>query len=240
MKREMKSLTLKVLALLMAYPSAEVMEAREEMLSSLKKEAWLSARTISCIETLLKDMQAKEILDLQEDYVDLFDRTPSLSLHLFEHVHGDSRDRGQAMVELDMLYREEGLYNASEHTPDYLPLFLEYLSLLPVEAARHTLDGAIDVIAVLGERLRKRNSAYAALFDALQEATARKPDEKKLQSALVLDSGAALTADQMDSAWEEQFAFDMASEKQNGGGCPKAEEMLARMNMPENLKEARS
>lgn len=239
MKRELKSATLKVIALLMSYPEKEMVEACGEAIDILRKEGWLSKKTVSDIESFANEIQAKDIFDLQDDYVYLFDRTPSLSLHLFEHVHGDSRDRGQAMVELDALYREQGLYNDSEHTPDYLPMFLEYLSMLPADEARHHLDGAVDVIAVIAERLHKRKSRYASLFDALEEAAERKPDEKKLQSAMVLDSGAPLTAEQMDSAWEEQFAFDMNKENQSSA-CPKAEDMLARMKTDIPSKEVRS
>jgi nitrate reductase molybdenum cofactor assembly chaperone NarJ/NarW len=232
MKQEMTNGTLKVIGLLMSYPQEGLTEAAEDMRALLRSEGWVSSRALSEIDDVLAEIEAKDILDLQEDYVALFDRTPSLSLHLFEHVHGDSRDRGQAMVELDELYRERGLCNASEHTPDYLPMFLEYLSMLPVEQARSNLDGAIDVIAVIGERLRKRGSVYAALFDALQEAASRRPDPARLQSAMLADAGAPLSAERMDSAWEEQFAFDKSSESQNGGTCPKADEMLARMGLP--------
>lgn len=220
--------TLKALAFLMAYPSADTQMAGGEIADVLKAEGWLPAATVQGIEKFMAECAAADIYDLQEDYVGLFDRTPSLCLHLFEHVHGDSRDRGQALVELDMLYRERGLENNSEHTPDYLPLFLEYLSTLPPDEARENLDGAIDVIAVLGERLKKRESGYAILFDALQEAAARKPDPKKLQSALAFNAGHEPTQDEMDEAWEQQFAFAGAKDD-NGGGCPKARDMLKRM-----------
>jgi nitrate reductase delta subunit len=239
MNTDVKSRTLKVLGLLMTYPEPGMVAARSELCGVLEKESWLSVGAVKNIGALLEDMGGRDILDLQEDYVDLFDRTPSLSLHLFEHVHGDSRDRGQAMVDLDGLYREKGLQNASEHTPDYLPLFLEYLSLLPVAAARESLDGAIDVIAVIGARLKKRQSPYAALFESLQEAAARKPDIKKLHSALLADTGQPLTRDQMDKAWEEQFAFDTIEEGRSEG-CPKAEDMLARMAGGPDTREARS
>lgn len=239
MKQEMTSGTLKALGLLMSYPAEGLAAVCGDIYGLLKREGWISQGALAGVGQLLDEMSARDLLDLQEDYVALFDRTPSLSLHLFEHVHGDSRDRGQAMVELDALYRERGLQNASEHTPDYLPMFLEYLSMLPVEEARANLDGAIDVIAVIGARLKKRGSAYAALFDALQEAASRKPDPKKLQGALLADAGAPVNEEQMDAAWAEQFAFDMARESQDSG-CPKAEEMLARMGMADAKKENRT
>ena len=237
MNSEMKSKTFKILGALMAYPSWGIIEARDEIDLVLQKEGWLSDKRRIDIRSLIQEMSNKDLLDTQEEYVALFDRTPSLSLHLFEHVHGDSRDRGQAMVELDGLYREKGLHNSSEHTPDYLPMFLEYLSLLSVEIAQSNLEGAVDVIAAIGARLKKRKSSYACLFEALQDISACKPDLKKLRSALQADPGDLLTQEQMDKAWEEQFAFDQASEARNGGGCPKADEMLARMGMPASNNE---
>lgn len=231
--------TLKALGLLMAYPEAGLGAAAAEISAVFRNEGWLPKATCSRLEDFLNKMATEDLLDLQEDYVTLFDRTPSLSLHLFEHVHGDSRDRGQAMVDLDMLYREAGLHNASEHTPDFLPLFLEYLSLLPADQARDNLCGAIDVVGAIGERLKKRQSPYAVIFDALQDAARLKPDAKKLQAALEFDSGKALDRDAMDAAWEEQFA--LADPKMDqGGGCPRAEDMLARMIAPDEKTGARS
>jgi nitrate reductase delta subunit len=229
----MNGYTLKILGFLMTYPTPEHIDAAGNIVSLLIRESWLSEKTVEQIHVLLDEIGSVDLMDAQEGYVALFDRTPSLSLHLFEHVHGDSRDRGQAMVELDRLYREAGLENVSDETPDYLPLFLEYLSLLPPDEARGQLDGAIDVVAAVGERLKKRGSAYAVLFDAVQEAASRKPDSKKLQSAMAADAGSPLTSEQMDAAWEEQFAFGDLSNSRTDG-CPKAEQMLARMKTPEN------
>lgn len=238
MKQEMTGQTLKILGALMTYPGTDMVDAADELHSCLRREGWLSAKTLEKMGLFLDGLADSEIMDLQEEYVALFDRTPSLSLHLFEHVHGDSRDRGQAMVDLDSLYREMGLENMSEHTPDFLPLFLEYLSLLPVDQARDNLDGAIDVIAAIGERLKKRQSRYATLFEALQEAARLKPDEKKLQAALAMDSGRIPDNVAMDAAWEEQFA--LAAPQVGQDGCPRAEEMLARMMAQEDKMETRS
>lgn len=244
MKTSLTGRTLKALGFLLAYPQGYVHEAASEINALLQQESWLSERVRTDIKDFMSYMVQEDLLDLQEAYVALFDRTPSLSLHLFEHVHGDSRDRGQAMVELDGLYREIGLENTSEHTPDYLPMFLEYLSLLPVDQARIHLDGALDVIAVIGERLKKRGSRYAILFDALQEASSRKPDDRKLQSALAAHGGEVMSQGEMDAAWEEQFALGEPPQTADGGGCPKVQDILARMNAPldetDNKNGARS
>lgn len=232
MSTNMTCKTLKVIGFLLSYPEDPVSPVADEINQVLAQESWLSPSMRKAIGDFMAAQATSDLMDIQEDYVDLFDRTPSLSLHLFEHVHGDSRDRGQAMVELDGLYREIGLENMSEHTPDYLPMFLEYLSLLPVDKARDNLDSAIDVIAAIGERLKKRSSGYAVLFAALQEAASRKPDQRKLKAAMAVHDGGMMTQTEMDSAWEEQFALGDPSTQNGEGTCPKVQDIVARMNAP--------
>jgi nitrate reductase delta subunit len=234
MAQQMTSQTLRIIGLALTYPTSGLLEAAGEMQGLLECEGWLPPALRRDVSALLDDLAGQDLLDAQEAYVDLFDRTPSLSLHLFEHVHGDSRDRGQALVDLDTIYRERGLENRSEHTPDYLPMFLEYLALLPVEEARSMLAGAIEVIGAIGARLKKRQSRYACLFDALEAAAACKPDPARLQSALAADAGEIPDNEALDAAWQEQFA--LAALDQGEAGCPKVEDMLARMQ--DKLPEA--
>jgi nitrate reductase molybdenum cofactor assembly chaperone NarJ/NarW len=112
-------------------------------------------------------------LDAQERYVALFDRNRSLSLHLYEHVHGESRERGEAMVRLAALYKLHGLHIAANELPDYLPLYLEFLSLLPDQAARSLLAEAVHVIAALADKLEARGSEYAMVLRAIETLAAR-------------------------------------------------------------------
>lgn len=231
----MATKTLKILGLLLTYPDQRLIEAADDILHALDVEQWLPEKSLTGIRTLLAHLRTSDLYDAQEDYVLLFDRTPSLSLHLFEHVHGDSRDRGAAMVDLDMVYREAGLHNASDETPDYLPLFLEYLSILPVEKARDDLRGALHVIGVTSERLKRRTSLYANVFDALIAASKQIPDEASLQKSLAIDAGILPDSETLDRIWEEQFAFDHPAGKESA--CPKAEDMLARMGLvPQTVK----
>ena len=125
--------TLKVLGMLLTYPETELSSAWPEMLPVLKQEKWLADKTLLAIENMAAWLTLTDLLDVQEEYVDLFDRTPSLSLHLFEHVHGESRERGQAMVDLSELYKQKGFEISGAEMPDYLPLFLEYLSTQPID-----------------------------------------------------------------------------------------------------------
>ena len=226
MERQTNSQTLRILAALLTYPTEELQHALPELGSLLKLENWLPKGSAEKIIIFMHDLAAADIYDTQEEYVSLFDRTPSLSLHLFEHIHGDSRDRGQALVDLDLIYRELGLENASEHTPDYLPMFLEYLSLLPLEQVRSSMDGVIEILATLQQRLTKRESNYAVVLEALQSLSTRQPDSGKLKAALTADAGLSLSNDLLDAAWEEQFAL---AAPRADDTCPKAEQMLARM-----------
>jgi len=222
--------TLKILGILLNYPSREQIAALPECLEILRQEKWMPRSAIEKIEELAAWMRDQDVLDVQEAYVDLFDRTPSLSLHLFEHVHGDSRDRGPALVDLHNMYQEAGLVIATEEMPDFLPLFLEYLAVLPPEKAAEDLGGAIDVIAAIGKRLQNRKTPYAAVFQALVDVARRKPDPKAVTAALAEDSGAALDFEEMDAVWKEQFAFENTAQTTQSSGCSAAADMVERMN----------
>ncbi len=237
--------TLKVLGCLLTYPSAEQIAALPEFREILEKEKWLPENSLKAIDHLTGWMAGQDLLDLQEEFVALFDRTPSLCLHLFEHVHGDSRDRGQALVDLSEVYKDAGLLINTEEMPDYLPLFLEYLSVIEPEESRQNLGEIANVLGVLVGRLQNRKSPYAAVFEALIEAASRKPDVKAVEEALKEAEGKASSFDELDEAWEEQNAFENSLQttgQDMNAGCPKAEEMLARMNLdpskPVENKEA--
>ncbi len=141
------------------------------------------------------------------------------------------------MVNLVQLYQEAGLVISVDEMPDYLPLFLEYLSILKPEQIQDQLGGAVNIIAAIEGRLKKRESYYGSLFNALVEAAARKPDPKAIEEALEKASGEAYSFTQLDKEWEEQFAFDNTPQTTGqGGGCPKVQDMVARMRAYETDK----
>ncbi len=235
--------TLKVLGFLLTYPSAQTIEVLGECREILSAEKWLPSDTLSALGEMMDYMQSTDLLDLQEEYVALFDRTPSLCLHLFEHVHGDSRDRGQAMVDLSDVYKDAGLIINTKEIPDFLPLFLEYLSLIDQSQARENLANVINITAALAKRLKNRKSKYEAVFNALEVASNCKPDELAVEKALKSADGAMATFEEIDKEWEEQNAFENSAQTtgvdmdgSEDAGCPIAEEMLARMNIPEAAK----
>ncbi len=165
---------------------------------------------------LLDEFETGELYDLQERYVLLFDRTRSLSLHMFEHVHGESRDRGQAMVDLQNLYGEKGLELGTSELPDFLPLFLEFLSLLPRAEAYDLLGQPAHILAAIAERLRKRESAYEAVFRALVALAKDKPKGEVIAAALQAPDIDPNDLAALDAAWEdEEVRFGPGA----GDGC---------------------
>ncbi len=190
--------TWRALAALLAYPTAELQSATDEITAALQADGLLSAAQRASLADLLTDLAMNDIYDLQERYVALFDRGRATSLHLFEHVHGESRDRGQAMADLLALYAEYGLEVAANELPDYLPLFLEFLSLLPRTEAASLLAEPAAILRALAERVSKRDGGYGAVVTVLADlaqapavGTSDIPDEDP-------DDLAAL-----DAAWEE-------------------------------------
>ncbi len=157
-----------LLATLLDYPETELLDAMQE----IGQELEASSETIQvALEPLLSLLKEHPLIELQENYVATFDRNPAHSLHLFEHVHGESRDRGQAMVDLLDEYRRLGLEMATNELPDHVPLFLEVLGNIDPVEARALLDEAIHVVAALGDRLARDESPYAGVFTVLRSMT---------------------------------------------------------------------
>src|SRR6516165_9577920 len=141
--------SLKALSALLTYPTPELQQAVGELSETLEKETTLPFGVRQQLHRLLTELATDDLYDLQERYVLLFDRTRSLSLHLFEHVHGESRDRGQAMIDLKAQYEQAGLDISATELPDFLPLFLEFLSTRPAAEACATLGQPAHILAAL-------------------------------------------------------------------------------------------
>jgi nitrate reductase delta subunit len=196
--------TLKALSALLTYPTAELTAAVPDIRSVLHGESVLASEALPALEPLLSSLASEDLYDLQERYVILFDRTRTLSLHLFEHVHGESRDRGQAMVDLKSVYEAAGFEISSTELPDYVPLFLEYCSLLPEAEARQMLSEPAHVLTALGERLRKKDSAYAAVFEALVSIAASKPSAEAFEALVPEQDIDPNDLKALDAVWEEE------------------------------------
>jgi len=160
-----------VLSTLLLYPEADLVAALPALRTTLAPDVH------TALAPLLDWLEggAADLIALQERYVATFDNRPAHSLHLFEHVHGDSRERGQAMVDLREEYLRHGLVVQTSELPDYVPLFLEFLCQIPPEDAATLLGEAIHVLARLGDKLAESDSPYACIFTVLRRMTAVEP-----------------------------------------------------------------
>ncbi|NCU10811.1 MAG: nitrate reductase molybdenum cofactor assembly chaperone [Sphingomonadaceae bacterium] len=217
-------LTLLVLSALLRYPDEAVRQAAPELATALTEDGLLSPEQRASLQPLLDTLASADLLDAQERYVGLFDRGRAVSLHLFEHVHGESRDRGQAMVDLRDRYEAQGLEIAAKELPDYLPLFLEYLSVLPPAQAADELAQPGVILSALAERLEERGTPYAAPMRILADLAGAGGETFEIAPADDPDDLAAL-----DAAWEEeQIRFDAPAAPDAGAACPQAAAIVAR------------
>lgn len=208
--------TFKMLSALLSYPTAELQQAVPELRACLARDGIVTGQQRRALHLLLDELAHNDLYDLQERYVLLFDHTRSLSLHLFEHVHGESRDRGQAMIDLKAQYERAGLFPNADELPDFLPLFLEYVATLPAETAREILAQPAHIFAALAERLRKRRSPYEAVFRALVALSAAMPKDDEVSVLLAEPDPDANDMAARDAAWEdEEVRFGPAV----GDGC---------------------
>jgi nitrate reductase molybdenum cofactor assembly chaperone NarJ/NarW len=212
----MSYLTLCAISRLMAYPTEELKAALPEIRTVFEAEGMVDAEQVSSLVGFVDELDQYSVLEQQERYVALFDRGRALSLHLFEHVHGESRDRGQAMVDLTELYKAAGLHLDARELPDYLPLMLEYLSTRQREEIDELLGDAMGVIVLLGARLRERDCSYHVLFDAL-ETIAGSPEEAAELRKTAATEGPDETIEKMDEIWEEEQVTFLGNSDPSGG-----------------------
>ncbi len=194
-------LVLRALSALLSYPSAEMRQALPEIADVIRASPLVSARERDGLLRLIEEVGEGDLLAAEERYVDLFDRGRALSLHLFEHLHGDGRERGEAMVELKRLYAAAGFDLSSRELPDYLPVVLEYLSCREIGEAREMLADCAHILASIGRSLLARRSRYAAVLQALLVIAGESPiDSSKIPP--VREQPEAL-----DREWAERPAF---------------------------------
>ena len=196
------SKSLRVLALLLGYPDAELRAHLGELQSALHAERALSASRLAELDALIATLARKGVLEAESDYVELFDRGRATSLHLFEHVHGDSRDRGPAMIDLTKTYEQAGLFLGEGELPDFVPVVLQFTSTLAPRQAREFLGEMGHIFNAIFAALQKRESPYACVLGALLELAGEKA------------SPVEVAADEpIDAVWEEPVVFDGCSSK---------------------------
>ena len=191
--------SLRALAWLLRYPDAGLRTSLPALVDALRTEAALPAGRLDEIDLLATRLATQPALRTEADYVDLFDRSRQTALHLFEHIHGDSRDRGPAMIDLAQNYERAGLQLGNGELPDYLPVVLEFASTQPPAAARAFLGETAHIVRAIFSALVKRNSGYASVLAAVLDLAGEKVEPVSLADEPPLDE-----------TWAEPEAF---------GGC---------------------
>ncbi len=196
------SISLRVLARLLAYPDAALRDDLPDMHEALHADQTVPASRLAELDALIATLASGDALENEAEYVHMFDRGRATSLHLFEHVHGDSRERGPAMIDLAQTFEKAGLYLAPGEMPDYLPVVLEFVSTQPPKEARAFLGEMAHIFNAIFNALQQRKSPYASVLGALLELSGEKAHAIKV------------TPDEaIDTAWEEPVVFDGCSSK---------------------------
>lgn len=159
----------KILARLLDYPNAELMENLPHITELLRDEPGVSDREREALLEMISWMNLHDLIGLQGNYVNTFDMVPEHDLHLTHHLFGDDRGRGPALIDLSEHYKANGLEIESKEIPDFLPLILEYVSTLDELQARFFLADARKVLTVLAENLEKAKSPYARLLRIVED-----------------------------------------------------------------------
>lgn len=195
---------LKIISLLLSYPTPALLAAGPDLREALAADSMTGAREKAWLAALIDDLAGRDLYDAEERYVLLFDRTRTLSLHLFEHVHGESRDRGQAMVDLAAMYDRQGFEIDARELPDFLPLFLEYLSTQSPLEVHNLLAQTLHILVALRERLQKRSSIYANALLALEAIADSDVDVAAVEELLKLPEDDPADLEALDAIWDEE------------------------------------
>ncbi len=194
-------IVLRALAALLSYPREEVRQALPEIAEAIRTSHLVARRQREDLLTLIEELSAGDLLAAEERYVELFDRGRAASLHLFEHLHGEGRDRGQALVDLKRVYQQAGYELSSRELPDYLPIVLEYLSCRDLPETRELLGDCAHILRRIAQSLIARRSRYAAVLQVLLVIAGENPIDAEAVPPV------RERPDILDRDWYERPAF---------------------------------
>ncbi len=204
-------IVLRALGALLSYPSDELRRALPEIADVIARAPLVGPHERKGIMALIGTLEDGDLLEKEARYVELFDRGRATSLNLFEHLHGESRDRGTAMIELKRIYESAGFELTTRELPDYLPVVLEYLSCRDLAEARAMLSDCAHILKAIAAALIARGSDYSAVLQALVVMAG----EARVDSA-ASQSRACGQSEDLDREWAEEPAFGTTPPE--GGG----------------------
>lgn len=193
--------TFKILSLFLSYPDPDLQDFMHEGTEELRKDGLLEGRILDNLEGFAGHFSGMDLIEWQAHYVSLFDTSRSTSLYLFEHLKGDSRERGQAMADLLEFYRENGLELSEGELPDYLPVFLEFLSVLDMQKASELLSQPVNIINRIYTVLNESNNMYRHVFEAIISLSPEKPVHEDFK-----DNPGSLVNDGFDELYDEPLS----------------------------------
>lgn len=219
------TLTLRALAYLLRYPNATFRAHAQELAEAIKNESALSETRTQELVRLIQRLRTRPALEIESEYVDIFDRGRRTSLLMFEHVHGDSRDRGPAMVDLIQTYEKAGLLLDPDELPDYLPVILEFASTQPAREAQEFLGEMAHISRAIFTALLERESEYASVLAAIIELSGEKAERVTIHEEQAIDE-----------SWAEPEVFGGCStEGQNKPGQPQPIRIVKRTSTETKL-----
>jgi nitrate reductase delta subunit len=221
---------LAILSRLLRYPDAELRADLPDIAAAIPG-AGFRADLVPRLQRLPRRLMQGDGLDREEEYVRLFDRGRGTSLHLFEHVHGDTRNRGPAMIELAQVYEQSGYALDARELPDFLPLFLEFCAVAPEEVARNLLTQCAPILDALHARILGRNSGEARLYAVILAATLAEIGTKPAQAPTAEQERTdAEEFAELDAAYEsEPVVFGPESDPDKEGARAKVAAMIQRL-----------
>ena len=183
--------SLRALSALMGYPDAQLRRHLPELLEAIDKEAVIPASRRQALHAFATELMRLDPMEVEARYVETFDRGRATSLHMFEHIHGDSRERGPAMVDLVQTYEKAGLMMSPQELPDHLCVVLEFASTQPPPLATAFLGEMAHILSAIFSALVQGGSPYATPVAAVLELCGQ-----RVQSV-------AIVADEaMDDLWQ--------------------------------------
>ncbi|WP_134774499.1 nitrate reductase molybdenum cofactor assembly chaperone [Ornithinimicrobium flavum] len=180
---------------------------------------------------------------LQVAYVDTFDVTRKCALHLTYFLHGDTRNRGVALVRFKQVYRQHGVELSApdgegEELPDFLPVVLEFGATTAPDAAWKLLNDHRVGIELLRRALEKRSSPW---LDVLAAVRATLPqldqDDEKALLKLIAEGPPKETVGLDDASLNAPYAMDPALDRLReppASGCDHTQGASPPVNPPKS------
>jgi len=154
----------RIAALLLDYPSAQILELTEQLTSAAME---LPATLGASVLDFLREFHDADQMQLAMAYVETFDMRRRSSLHLTYYAYGDTRKRGMALLRFKHAYRQAGLQLDDSELPDFLPLVLEFAATIDLLEGERLLAEHVPVLELLRLSLLDNGSPYASVLTAV-------------------------------------------------------------------------